>query len=89
MILAACLQLSISARLPSVNIPDAEKIGANGAGDAFAAGFLYGYHEGYSVENAIRLAHATAASCLRSTSTVETVVSVKEVLDLAAKWGWR
>ncbi len=32
-------------RHPSVNVPQSEVRGANGAGDAFAAGFMYGYHE--------------------------------------------
>ena len=31
---------------PSVNVPPAEVAGANGAGDAFAAGFLYGISRG-------------------------------------------
>jgi len=75
--------------VPSVNVPEQEQIGPNGAGDAFAAGFLYGCHEGWDLERSLRLAHASAACCLRSTSTVETVVSVKQAFALADSWGWR
>ena len=32
---------------PSVDVPDDVIVGANGAGDAFAAGFLYALHEGW------------------------------------------
>jgi len=59
--------------LLSVAIPEQE----NGADDAFAAGMLSGIHEGWSVEQSLRLAHATAAASLRS------------CLALADKWGSR
>jgi len=75
--------------VPSVAVPDHEHIGPNGAGDAFAAGFLYGFHEGWDLEPALRLAHASAAACLRSISTVETMLCVKDALALADEWGWR
>jgi len=57
-----------------------------GAGDAFAAGMLYAIHENWPVENALQLAHATAAASLRAASTVGAVQSVDEVLSLA---GWK
>lgn len=74
---------------PSVNVPPAEAVGANGAGDAFAAGFLYGVHEKWSVERCLVMAHATAAACLRNISTTAAVVPVAECLKLADQWGWR
>ncbi|MBN8994397.1 MAG: carbohydrate kinase family protein [Rhizobiales bacterium] len=73
----------------SVNVPPAATVGANGAGDAFAAGFLYGVHEGWSVERCLVLAHATAAASLRNISTTASVVPVAECLKLADQWGWR
>jgi len=74
---------------PSVNAPPAEVKGANGAGDAFAAGFLYGFHEGWSVEQSLALAHATAAASLRQISTTASIESWKACLALADRWGWR
>lgn len=75
--------------LPSVAIPEAEVLGANGAGDAFAAGMLYGIHEDWPVKDCLRLAHATAAVSLRSISTTGAVVSWPECLALAERWGQR
>lgn len=75
--------------MPSVRVPDEAHRGANGAGDAFAAGFLYGRHEGWPYEASVRLAHATAAASLRAPTTVDGVGSVAECLALAEKWGWR
>ncbi len=75
--------------VPSVSVPLHKVIGANGAGDAFAAGTLYGLHEGWTLERAIRLGHAAAAASLRSLGTTEAVTSVAACLDLADRWGWR
>jgi len=74
---------------PSVNAPPSEVAGANGAGDAFAAGFVYGFHEGWSVDDALTLAHAVAAASLREISTTASVESWSNCLALAQKWGWR
>lgn len=75
--------------ISSVNIPQSEIKGANGAGDAFAAGFIYGFHEKWSVEDSVRLAHASAAASLRNVSTVLGVEDWKTCLMLARQWGWR
>jgi sugar/nucleoside kinase (ribokinase family) len=75
-------------RRPSVRVPPAEVASANGAGDAFAAGFVYGMHEGWSLEASITLAHATAAASLRGLSTTGTVETWQKCLDLAERWGW-
>ncbi len=74
---------------PSVQMPDDVIVGANGAGDAFASGFLYGLHEGWPLENILSLAHAAAAASLRSMSTTAAVEPWKACLDLAKDWGWR
>ena len=76
-------------RKPSVNAPPSEVAGANGAGDAFAAGFVYGFHEGWSIDDALTLAHAVAAASLREISTTASVVTWSECLALAQRWGWR
>ncbi|MCQ4628969.1 carbohydrate kinase family protein [Shinella sp. CPCC 100929] len=78
-----------TATLPPVAIPESEVLGANGAGDAFAAGMFYGIHEGWSMEQCLRLAHATAATSLRSISTTGAIVPWQECLALAERWGER
>lgn len=74
---------------PSTQIPRELVAGANGAGDAFAAGMLYGVHEGWSVDDALTLAHASAAASLRSLSTTGAVEPWRKCLALANEWGWR
>ena len=49
---------------PSLRIPASEIQGANGAGDAFAAGFLHAIHEEDTIADALSLAVRTAAQCL-------------------------
>ncbi len=68
---------------PSVSVPP-EAIGSTvGAGDAFAAGMLWALHTGWPVEHALQLAHAVAASSLRSQTTVGSVEDVDTCLELA------
>ncbi len=50
----------------SVKVPEGEIVGANGAGDAFAAGFLHVVHEGGGVAVALELAVAVAGQSLRA-----------------------
>lgn len=78
-----------SAFMPSVDVPADKVIGANGAGDAFAAGVIYGLHQNWSVPDSIRLGHASAAVSLRSLGTTDAVLPVADCLALAGKWGWR
>ncbi|MBX6321121.1 MAG: carbohydrate kinase family protein [Rhodospirillaceae bacterium] len=75
--------------MPSVAVPPEAVVGTNGAGDAFAAGLLYALHEGWTLTEALRLAHATAAASLRSVSTTGSVESWQACLALAERWGWR
>jgi sugar/nucleoside kinase (ribokinase family) len=63
--------------------------GVNGAGDAFAAGFLYFWHEGRSLEDALRLGHACAAASMQAVSTTAGVLTFDECLALVRKWGFR
>ena len=76
-------------RHPSVRVPQEAVASANGAGDAFAAGMVYGYLAGWALEDALALAHATAAASLRSFSTTGAVESWRACLELAERWGWR
>jgi sugar/nucleoside kinase (ribokinase family) len=74
---------------PSASVPASEIAGANGAGDAFAAGLLYAIHEGWSAEEALELAHAVAAASLREISTTAAIEPWADCLSLARQWGWR
>ena len=69
--------------LGSVAMPKEAIAGVNGAGDAFAAGMLYGWHEGWPIEESLRLAHACAAASMRAVSTTAGVAPVAECLALA------
>lgn len=73
----------------SVAIPSRAIVGANGAGDAFAAGMLYAIHEEWSLHDALGLAHACAAASLRSIGSSSSVATWKENLAIAEQWGWR
>jgi len=73
----------------SVAAPREAIAGVNGAGDAFAAGLLYGLHEERAIEEALRLGHACAAASMRAVSTTAGVGTVAECLALADQWGWR
>ncbi len=75
--------------LGSVAMPASEVAGVNGAGDAFAAGMIYGLHEGWPILQCLRLAHSSAAASMRAVSTTEGVAPVAECLALAEKWGLR
>lgn len=74
---------------PSLRVPPEAIAGANGAGDAFAAGTLYGLHEGWDAAEALALGRAAAAASLRGVSTTETVETWQGCLALAAAWGVR
>ncbi|MEO1089670.1 MAG: carbohydrate kinase family protein [Pseudomonadota bacterium] len=81
--------VDVSLVMPSVDVPTEEVVGTNGAGDAFAAGVVFGLHDAWPLENALRLGHATAAASLRSLSTSESVDTAERCLALAERWGWR
>lgn len=65
-----------------------EAVDGTGAGDAFAAGFLYAFHEGWPLKDGLALAHAAAAASLRSINTTDAVPTWRECLELARQWGW-
>ncbi|MEM8748874.1 MAG: carbohydrate kinase family protein [Pseudomonadota bacterium] len=74
---------------PSVDMPAQDIVGTNGAGDAFAAGALYGLHEGWSLEETLQLAHASAATSMRHIGTTDALMGWADCLRLANGYGWR
>ncbi len=75
--------------LGSLALPTSAIVGANGAGDAFAAGMLYALHEQWPLQECLALAHASAAASMRAVSTTAGVGTVPECLALAKQWGFR
>jgi sugar/nucleoside kinase (ribokinase family) len=73
----------------SVNVPRSAIVGSNGAGDCFAAGILMGQHEGWNMQQSLKVGHASAAASLRASSTTASVMPWQECLALAESWGWR
>jgi sugar/nucleoside kinase (ribokinase family) len=74
---------------PSVRVPPSEVKGAAGAGDAVAAGVLYGLHQGWRMPDSLRLAVCAAAASLRDPTCSRGVVGAAECLALGRRFGFR
>jgi sugar/nucleoside kinase (ribokinase family) len=74
---------------PAVALPQAEIAGAVGAGDAFAAGALFGLHEERPLKDCLLWGVCAAAASLRAPSASEGVMSLPECLRLAESFGFR
>jgi len=68
---------------PSPSLPDGYIKGANGAGDAFATGFLYGIHEEWTLDECLRMAIGAATACLADPTPSNGLRPVAECLELA------
>ena len=75
--------------LPSVDQPSDKIAGTNGAGDAFAAGALYGLHQDWRLPQTLRLAHASAAASMRHIGTTDALTDWQSCLQMAEQCGWR
>ncbi len=73
----------------AVCIPAQSIEGANGAGDAFAAGYLHGVHECLSPEKSLELAACAAASCLMDTSPSGGLCGIDECLAMGRTMEFR
>ncbi len=73
---------------PSVRVPSEAIVGANGAGDAFAAGFVCGLAHDVPLETSLAYGHAAAAVSLRHSTTTDAVESIEACLRIAGAWGW-
>ena len=74
---------------PALRVPPAQIAGAVGAGDALAAGVLYGLHEGWPMEAVLKLGVAVAAASLSDPSCSRGVRPVRECLALADAYGFQ
>ena len=73
----------------SLNLPPDFIVGATGAGDAFAAGYLFGIHEAMPTQERLRLAMCTAAACLTHPTPSMGLRPVAECLRDADEFGFR
>ena len=76
-------------RQGSVKVPDAEIKGTTGAGDAFAAGVLYGLHENWEISKCLRLGVAAAAQNIQSHGSSIGVKPTEQTLAEADARGYR
>lgn len=72
---------------PSLRVPTAQIVSGVGAGDAFAAGVLYGLHEQVPIETVLRYGVCAAASCLMGVGASDGVRSLAECLSLEREFG--
>jgi len=68
---------------PSLRLPPRYIKGAAGAGDAFAAGILYGIHEGWDVGRSLTLAVCAAAKSLSDPGCTAACTNLADTLALA------
>ena len=73
----------------SVRMPQSAIVGTVGAGDAFAAGVLYGLHEDASMEDALLYGVTAAASCLLAMGTSDGILPLSQCLEMETAHGLR
>jgi sugar/nucleoside kinase (ribokinase family) len=74
---------------PSVKMPQSSIAGTTGAGDAFAAGVLFGLHENAPMKTALNYGVCVAAASLMDPTSSNGVVPLGECLTLADRFGYR
>jgi sugar/nucleoside kinase (ribokinase family) len=73
----------------SVNLPGDYIKGAAGAGDAFTAGVLYGWHQGSPVEQWLRVGVCAAAANLSDETCTKGLKPLADCLALGEHYGYR
>lgn len=73
---------------PAVKVPNEDIRGAAGAGDAFASGVLVGLHEGYPMQEALKLGVSIAASCLFNSTCSASILPMDQAVELGSKYGY-
>ena len=74
---------------PSLKMPPNQIAGAVGAGDAFAAGLLLGYHDELTMKDCLVNGVCAAAASLRHPSTSGSVENISACLALGNEFGYR
>lgn len=89
---AGALALSkdgVQALQGSVRTPTAQIAGTAGAGDAFAAGMLFGLHEGRDIQECLRMAACAADSNLTDATCTGGIKPMTECLKTGDELGFR
>lgn len=68
-----------------VPAPQVAAVDGTGAGDAFAAGLLYGLLDGWPLDRAARLANAAGALATTAVGATEGICGLNETMQLAAR----
>ncbi len=76
------------AAMGCLRVPRESIAGTAGAGDAFAAGALYGLHEGLKITECLRIAACAAASSLFDATCTASIRPLKECLELGRRFGF-
>jgi sugar/nucleoside kinase (ribokinase family) len=76
-------------RQGSVLLPPEQVRSTTGAGDAFAAGVIFGLHGGWSVDACLRLGSAAAAACIQDAHTSNGIRPASACLAAAGQRGFR
>lgn len=76
-------------RQSSLQLPEGYIKGATGAGDAFAAGWVYGLHEDWPAGEGLKLGVCAAAACLADPTPSRGVLPLQDCLQLARTFGFR
>ncbi len=63
-------------------VPQDNIVSAVGAGDAFCAGALYGIHEGWDMEETLKLAHRVAGASLSGQTATDCIPTLKKLMPL-------
>ena len=73
-------------QVDSLKLPDGFIKGTTGAGDAFCSGILYGAHGGEKLEDAMKLAIASAACSLSESNGTDGMRERSKVLSLLGQY---
>ena len=73
----------------SINMPQEQIAGTVGAGDAFAAGVLFGLHDGVPMDIALTYGACAAAASLTDATSSDGVKPLSECLQFAEEFGYR
>jgi sugar/nucleoside kinase (ribokinase family) len=72
----------------SVKMPSTEITGTAGAGDALASGVLFGWHEGWPMQQSLKLGVCAAAASLRHPTCSDAVESQDACIGLGERFGF-
>jgi sugar/nucleoside kinase (ribokinase family) len=67
-------------------VPKESIVSSVGAGDAFCAGVLYGIHDGWPPQEALKIGSGAAGTCLQAANTTDGVRSLDEIRKLSVEW---